>query len=137
MTSEESSESGRQTATVEIYDGYPDRVPDEEPAWSAEMEIEGDWWGKSHPTMVPHDADTEHFAEEIEFHSGPIGIWCESPVPVHVCVHTNDSYHDPHDWGKPIERGLGYGPDVDVSEPFGCEVWGRVLVWVAERDVDD
>lgn len=126
-----------QTATVEIYEGYSDDVPDDDPIWSEELEIEDDWWGGGYPTMAAHGADSELFAEDVEFHSGPIGIWCESPVPVHLCVHTNDSYHDPDDWGRPIERGLRFGPDVDGGRPFGCEVWGRVLVWVAERDADE
>lgn len=124
-----------ETAAVEIYDGNHDTVPDEEPRWSTTLEIEDDWWGRSYPKAVPADADAAVVAENVEFHSGAIEIWCEAPVPVLLCVHTNDSYHDPEAWGRPIERGLTFGPNAE-ERPFGCEVWGRVLVWVAERDTD-
>lgn len=125
-----------ETATVEVYEGHYDEVPSKDPEWSAELEIERDWWGKSYPTTFQHGADSAKLADDVEFTSGSIEIWCEAPEPVFLCVHTNDHYHDPDAWGKPMERGLTFGPDSE-RVPFGCEVWGRVLVWVAARETDE
>lgn len=119
-------------ATIEVYNGSYDTVPETDPAWSETVEIANEWWGNSYPTQVAHEADTVLFAEEIEFHSGSIELFLDTPIDAMLCVHTCDRYHDPNDWGKPIEQGLNFKP---VSgRPFGCEIWGRVLMWVANDE---
>lgn len=49
--------------------------------------------------------------------------------PATLNVYTNDSYHDPHDWGDPIERGLTFHVE-DDREPFKCESWGRIMMHI-------
>lgn len=126
------------TATLEVYDGYNDSVPSREPEWSEDVEIYRGTYLGSVPNVPPSDADTAFLSEEIDYHSGPISIYADVDEPIWLFVHTNDSYHDPDDWDKPVEYGLVYGPDIkEIGGGFGCEIWGRVVMWVAERERGD
>lgn len=132
--SEATAQRAEHTARIEVYDGYHDHVPRRDPQWSVEVDVyTDDYWGGS-PRSPPHDADTAYLSERIEYHSGAVSFHVDTDTPVWLFVHTNDSYHDPDDWNRPVEHGLVYGPDIDESAPFGCEVWGRVVVWAADRE---
>jgi len=123
------------TVKLKIWHGYSDRKPARDPDHKAELEIyRGDWWGKNYPRSPARDADTWYLSEDISYSSPPLEWWVEADEPVSLFIHTNDSYHDPDDWGRPVEGGLVYGPDIREDRPFGCEVWGRVICWVSERD---
>ncbi|WP_337653259.1 hypothetical protein [Halomontanus rarus] len=56
--------------------------------------------------------------------------------PVTLNVHTNDSYHNPTEWGKPLERGLTFH-ERDDYEPFKTEIWGRIMMWAERPEGDD
>lgn len=126
--------TGDETVTVEVYDGYHDAVPETDPDWSADVGIYRGGYYDGYPRSPPHEADTARLADDIAWYSGAIALWVGADDPVALFVHTNDSYHDPDDWDPPVERGLAFGPDVDTTKPFGCELWGRVVLWVAERE---
>lgn len=123
------------SAKIEVYEGHHDDVPDHDPEWSETVALyTDDWWGST-PSAPPHDAETATLSDSIEFNSGPIEIYVEADQPVVLFVHSNDSYHSPDDWGRPAEGGLLFGPEIDST--YGCEIWGRVVMWVAERDPNE
>lgn len=68
-------------------------------------------------------------AEDIDHHGTYAIDVPNKSRPVTVNIHTNDSYHDPEDWDKPIERGLYYHKK-DDAKPFQIEMWGRIMMWV-------
>lgn len=72
-------------------------------------------------------------AENIDHHGTYAFDVPNESRPATVNVHTNDSYHDPTDWGRPIERGLTFY-EPDDREPYKCEMWGRILLWVERPD---
>lgn len=68
-------------------------------------------------------------SESIDHHGTyMIGV-PDSETPATVNIHTNDSYHDPEDWGPAIERGMTW-PEENDYDPFRCEMWGRIMMWV-------
>lgn len=73
------------------------------------------------------------------YDSGPIAFDIHpEDAPATLYIYTNDSVRPPHKddvgmWSDPVERGLPFDPDrYDKYPPFGCEIWGRVLLRVEE-----
>lgn len=75
------------------------------------------------------DGDRVVLADDIEHHGTYAFQIPNEARPATLNVHSNDSYHDPYDWGRPIEQGLTYH-EADDADPFKCEIWGRVMLWV-------
>ena len=73
-----------------------------------------------------------HLAESIENHQTYAFSIAEGDRPATLYVHTNDSYHDPHEWGRPIEQGLTF--NAGGIPPYKCEAWGRIMCWVGVPD---
>lgn len=110
--------------TVKIWerkrdtDREPDREIDLPPV------EHGNYTGRNPGWVDPH----WFLSKDIEHHEW-YAFDVESDDPVTLNIHTNDSYHDPSDWGRPIERGLRFDPNVD-GPPYKCELWGRVIMCV-------
>lgn len=109
-------ESGE--ATVKIWHGYTDSLPTREPDHKAELDVYRGEWHATNPRGPPRDAETWYLSKEISYTSPPLEWWVEVDEPVSLFVHTNDSYHDPKDWGLPMEGGLVFGPDIRSDDPF-------------------
>ena len=102
------------------------------------------WKGTSNVENAP-DTDPDEIVEvpvsegyvwqdDPWYHSPPVGFHIHpDDRPARLDVYTNDSVREPHkndlgEWNGPIERGLEFTDK--YPEPFGCEVWGRVLFHV-------
>lgn len=118
----------QETVDVKVYSGS---------SWDSYEEIESQ--GPDVYTLSPAETDYGRvfevpsekrvvLSDEIEHH-GTYAFNVDTEQKTVLNVHTNDSYHDPTDWGKPIERGLLFDGETD-AEPFGCELWGRIMFWV-------
>lgn len=90
--------------------------------------------------------------EIVELTPGEPHIWQDDPwydghvafdihpndAPATLFVRTNDSVREPHpndtsEWGRAIERGLEFDPErYDDHPPFGCGIWGRILMTAEE-----
>jgi hypothetical protein len=97
-------------------------------------EFEADYPGEI--VAVPED-QPHVYAADPRFH-GVFGFSIK-PVdrPATLNIWTNDSVRDPPtdspaEWDGPVEKGLDYGDDTDI-DPFGCELWGRVMFTVETR----
>lgn len=82
-----------------------------------------------------HTTDEERvvLADSITHHGTYAFDIPDESRPATLHVHTNDSYHSGEDWGRAVERGLTFHKPDDL-DPFGCELWGRVLMWVEVPD---
>lgn len=117
-------------ATIQLYHDRHDDYDGVEPNVEKEIEVTED--PLSDRPMYADERWLE--AEEPRNHKYyAIDLECEERVE--LFVHTNDSVHDPEDWNRPVERGLTFDPNDDYP-PFGCEMWGRVCMWVKARDVE-
>ena len=114
------------TIRVRIWHGRYDRYPDE-PDETVELEAER-----------PH-----LWQEDPWYDSGPVAFDIHpDDAPATLYVYTNDSVRAPPvqethidtaEWGRAIERGLEFDPErYDRYDPFGCEVWGRVLFYAED-----
>ena len=124
----------RDTVAVHIwqgsrFDSYDTILSDEPDVY--EIPVADLEFGKPYELS---DSERVLLAEEIEHHGTYAIDVPNEDRPATVNIHTNDSYHDPEDWGTPIERGLTYH-EMDDYEPFQTEIWGRIMVWV-ERPED-
>lgn len=121
-----------ETITVKVWSGNQyadyDEILDEEPD-VYEMQSVKTEFGKLHEVS---DEERVTLADSIEHH-GTYAFDVEHDERVKLNVHANDSYHNPEDWGKPIERGLLFNPEDDYP-PFKCEIWGRIMMWVEEDE---
>jgi len=120
-----------ETATVKVweaprwddYDGMLEEDPD-----IYELPILDLQFGSTHEVS---DSDRMMIAKDIQNHQKyAFDVECEKEVILNV--YSNDSFHSPESWGDPIERGLPYSPDNDW-EPFKCEIWGRIMLFVEEN----
>ncbi|MFC6720949.1 hypothetical protein ACFQGT_00175 [Natrialbaceae archaeon GCM10025810] len=111
---------------LESYDDLLERDPDVYEVPVAETEF-----GRPHELT---DNEQVQLAESIEHHGTYAFEIPNEERPATLNVHTNDSYHDPTEWGKPVERGLTF-TEPDDREPYQCEMWGRIMMWV-ERTED-
>ena len=93
--------------------------------------------------VIDIDPETTYlWQDNPRYHSPPLGFDIHpEDRPGTLYVYTSDSVHSPpgYDnhieqayWDGPMEQGLPFTEDVDEYRPFGCEVWGRVLLWVEE-----
>lgn len=122
------------TATVHVwqgdrratYDDLLDEGPDE-----YEVPVAATDYGRTYE--VSDDARVM-LADAIEHHGTYAFDVPDADRPLTLNVYTNDSYHDPEEWGDPLERGLTYRAG-DDAVPFQVELWGRVMLWV-ERPED-
>jgi len=128
------SDNQSESVTVCVWEGpsyaSSDTLVDETEPETYELEPVDPY----NPSLVP-ESERVLLADNIENHRTyafdvPNG---DRPVTVNVC--TNDSYHDPDDWGTPIERGLTFRHP-DDREPFKCEAWGRIMLYVEPLSVD-
>lgn len=118
------------TVTVKVwsgdrFDSYEDILSYEPKEY--EMEPCESTFGKIYE--VP-DEERVYLSESIEHH-GTYAFDVETDDLVFLNVHTNDSFHSPDAWGKPIERGLLFDGDDDYG-PFKTEIWGRIVMWVEQ-----
>jgi hypothetical protein len=119
-------------ATVKVWEGhrwaeYDDMLEDEPDTY--ELPILDLEFGSTHEVS---DDDRVMLAQEIQNHQKyAFDVECDEKVTLNV--HSNDSFHSPEEWGNPIERGLPYSPDNDW-EPFKCEIWGRIMMFVEGND---
>ncbi len=124
-----------ETATVHVwqgdrfasYDELLDAEPDEYEVPVADTEF-----GRTYE--VSDDARVM-LAESIDHHGTYAFDVPDAERPLTVNIHTNDSYHDPEEWGDPIERGLTFR-EPDDAPPFQVELWGRIMLWVEREDGD-
>lgn len=107
------------------FDSYDTILSDEPDVY--EMPVADPEFGN---TWELSDDERHLLADNIDHHGTYAIDVPNEDRPVTVNIHTNDSYHDPEDWGKPIERGLTFH-EADGLEPFQCEMWGRIMMWVA------
>lgn len=127
------------TATVKIWEGYSDRLPAREPDFRHDLELHsgepdyGPGFDRRPPSEPTEGADVWDWSDDIAFSSGPIEVHLDVDEPAWLFIHTNDSYHNPTDWSRAIEGGLVYGPDIESEKPYGCEIWGRIVMWAARR----
>lgn len=94
--------------------------------------------------VVEVSEETPHvWQDDPYYHSPPIAIDLHpDDCPATLNVYTSESVRSPPGyeshvetgyWGpRPIEGGLPFPADHDY-EPFGCEVWGRVMFFVEEE----
>jgi len=114
-------------AIIQLWTGY-DADTDDEPHIEEQIEITDPEFDRPSSSRKPHEAeDTFHLATEPEHHM-KYQIWVDTDETVTLYVHTDDSVYK-GDWDRPIEGGLLYRDDADFA-PFGCEIWGRVVMWV-------
>ena len=109
------------TYRVRIWDKWYDEYPDE-PDETVELEADARLLWQDDPW----------------YDSGPIAFDIHpDDAPATLYIYTNDSVRkpplQPSEWGRPVERGLPFDPDLyDDYPPFGCEIWGRVMFVVEE-----
>ncbi|WP_226041150.1 hypothetical protein [Natrinema sp. DC36] len=111
-------------ATVKLYHDRQDDYSDVEPDQTKEIEVTEECLSDR-----PMFADEEWIEADDVYNHKYYAIDCECDEAVTLYVHTNDSVHDPDDWGRAAEGGLIYDPEDDYP-PFGCEMWGRTCFWV-------
>jgi len=122
----------QQSVNVKVWSGS---------AWDTYEEIQAQ--GPDVYTLSPAETDYGRvfevpsekrvvLSDEIEHH-GTYAFDVDTEQKTVLNVHTNDSYHNNEDWGKPIERGLLFDGKTD-AEPFGCELWGRTMFWVEQDE---
>ncbi len=87
------------------------------------------------PEVTPDDQRVM-LADSIDNHQTYAFLIPNEARPATLNVYTNDSYHDPTDWGTPIERGLTFHIPDDRG-PFKCEAWGRIMMYVAPVTLDE
>jgi hypothetical protein len=129
------SEASVQTVTVHVWEGPSYASADDLIAEQDPDEYELEPVDPYNPSLVS-DSARALLADDIENHRTyafhvPND---ERPATVNVC--TNDSYHNVHDWGDPIERGLTFHEEDDHG-PFKCEAWGRIMMYVEPVDSED
>ncbi|ADB63947.1 hypothetical protein Htur_5060 (plasmid) [Haloterrigena turkmenica DSM 5511] len=110
-----------QGGRLDSYDELLERDPDVYEVPIAETEF-GKVWEVG-------DDERVMLAESIDHHGTYAFDVPTDERPATLNVHTNDSYHDREDWGDPVERGLEYR-EGDDYEPYQCEMWGRIMMWV-------
>lgn len=106
-----------------------------------------DYQGEPDEVVTVKEDDPVVWQDDPHYHSPPIGLDIHpEDGPATLEVYTSDSVHSPSGrqsagyvdtdyWDGPMERGLTYPEDHDF-QPFGCEVWGRVLFFV-EAGIDE
>lgn len=125
---------GDETVTVHVWQGgrgdrYEDLLETDPDVY--EVPVAETEFGM---TVELSDDERVVLAESIDHHGTYAFDVPNDERPATVNVHTNDSYHNPEEWGDPIERGLTFH-EPDELEPFKTEIWGRIMLWV-ERPED-
>jgi hypothetical protein len=117
--------SGEDNIRVRVWYGWKDNYP-KEPNEVVEVETET-------PTLWEDDP---YARTKIAFDVHP------DDCPATLFVHTNDSVRSPPGyeghlekgyWGDAVERGLEFSGRYNPGEdPFGVELFGRIMFWVEE-----
>lgn len=128
------------TVTVQVWQGdrrtsYDDLLEEDPDVYEVPV-VDHDGYGDLPSELANQrldgtglDGDRVVLADDIEHHGTYAFQIPNEQRPATLNVHSNDSYHDPYDWGRPVEQGLTYHR-ADDAEPFQCEIWGRVMLWV-------
>lgn len=139
MTSEAQSASAtNETVTVKVYDLWA--IGDK--TWE-DIEPETYEVPVSEGYGVPaEDSDARvTLAEDVQTHTRFGFDIAEEDLErfeeVTLNIHGNDSDHTPEEWGRPVERGVPFHED-GPEGPFITEIWGRIIMYVAEvEEADD
>lgn len=106
-------------------------------------------WDKGHygedggpSETIPLEASSPHLWQDDPYYDSGTAAFDIHPddLPATLYIYTNDSvrkppvgeYIDTSFWDGPVESGLPFDNEYDGETPFGCQVWGRVLLVVED-----
>lgn len=103
-------------------------------------------WGEPDEIVTVSEETPHVWQDDPRYRSPTIGLDIHpEDAPATLEVYTSESVRSPpgYDnhvekgyWDGPMEQGLTYPGDHEIP-PFGCEVWGRVMFFVKEADLDE
>jgi hypothetical protein len=117
-------------ATIKLWHERHDDYTDVEPDQTKEIEVteENQVYGTRTPPIASN-AEVWHESYEINNHKYyAISLDCDSEAT--LFIHTSDSVHG-KSWSKAVEGGL-HLPKEHEYDPYGCDMWGKVCMWVKE-----